>query len=114
MKPIQLPAILSGFSSKSDGGASLRFATNELTADDFKALKDYHNQFGYVLFSPNPFNESDIPKESAENKDKTPSKRIRAVLFILWKQRGSNGDFEVFYRSQTEKYIEYLKTKIDK
>lgn len=110
---IQIPATLTGFSSRSDGSAGIRFATQELSAEDFSLLKDNLNQFGFVLFAPNPFKPSDVPKETAEDKNKTPSKRLRAVIFIEWKQLGKEGDFEDYYRQKMEKIIDHLKSKLD-
>ena len=66
-----------------------------------------------MAFRPNQFSVDDLPKEAAEDKNKTPSKRLRAVLFVLWKQRGEHGDFEVWYREQIEKIIINIKTKLD-
>lgn len=110
---IKLPAYLTGFSSKSDGSASIRFATNELGAGDFAILKENLNDFGWLVFNNNPIQPTDVPTELAEDKDKTPSKRLRATLYILWKQRGEQGDFEAFYRAQVEKVIEHIKSKLD-
>ena len=50
---IKLPVYLTGFSSKSDGSASLRFNTQELTAEDFGELKRDLNAFGALVFRPN-------------------------------------------------------------
>ena len=38
---------------------------------------------------------------------------MRAVMFVWWKQLGSNGDFEQFYRTKMEKMIEIVKGKLD-
>jgi hypothetical protein len=108
-KTFQVPAIFTGFSSRSDGGASLRFATNELGDVDFAELKRLHNTFGYLLFKANQFSDSDIPEDDAPDEDKTPSMRLRAVLFILWEQRGRKGDFNTFYRNQLEAAINRVK-----
>lgn len=110
---IKLPSYLTGFSSKSDGSAGIRFSTQELSADDFSELKKNLNEYGWLVFRPNDFKEEDIPTEDAEDTEKTPSKRLRAVLFVLWKQNGGKGDFENFYREQVEKVIEHIKTKLD-
>ena len=49
---IKLEAYLSGFSSKSDGSASVRFTTQELTPEQFAELKKYLNEFGILTFKP--------------------------------------------------------------
>ena len=109
----QVPAILTSFSTKADNGASLRFSTNELNDEDFLTLKKSHQQFGWLLFRENPYQPGDVPLEAAEDKAKTPSKRLRACLYVLWQQTGEQGDFEVFYRERMEKIIEFVKNKLD-
>lgn len=111
--PIQLQATLKGFSSRSDGSASIRFVTQEISGEDFSKLQEYLNDFGWVLFSANEITESDIPTADAEDTNKTPSKRIRSVLFIYWKQRGGKGNFEDFYSRSMEKFIDQIKSKLD-
>ena len=113
-KPIQLPAILTGFATKVDGGASVRFSTNELTDNDVLELKRRQGKFGFLLFKENEFTTNDLPKEQAEDKNKTPSKRLRAVLFVMWQQKGKPaGDFESYYLYQMDKIIEHYKTGLD-
>lgn len=110
---LKLPAILSGFSSRADGSAGVRFATQELTDQDFGELKKNLNLYGWLLFSENPIQPSDVPTEYAEDKNKTPSKRLRAVIYKLYEQEGKQGDFEVYYRAKVEKIIDAYKAKLD-
>ena len=113
LPPFQTPAILTSLSYTNDGGLRMGFSTNELSEEDKIIAGKYHQQFGWLVFRPNQFSLTDLPKEQAEDKQKTPSKRLRAVLFVLWQQEGSNGDFEVFYREKMDKLINYVKDKID-
>jgi len=110
---IQLPAILTGFSSRVDGSASVRFTTNELQPDDFAGLQQSQNAYGWLVFKENAISEEDIPKEDAEEPRKTPSKRLRSSLYVLWKQQGEPQEFETFYREKMEKFIEAVKNKLD-
>lgn len=113
---IQLPAYFTGFSSKSDGSASLRFSSQELSPNDFAELKKHHNAFGWLLFKNSEIQKSDVPEEDAieeEDADKTPSKRLRAVLFRLWHQRKVEEPFDVWYRKQMEVIIDKVKEKLD-
>ncbi len=110
---IQVPAIFTGFSSRADGGATMRFATNELTESDFGLLKRMHNSFGYVLFAPNEFKEEDLPVSEASDESKSPSQRLRAVLFILWRQKGGKGEFESYYRNMMQQFIDDVKKILD-
>ena len=109
---IQLPAYLTGFASKVDGSASVRFGTQELTEEDFIELKRHHGQYGWLLFQENPYQGNEIPTELALD-GKTPSKRMRDVLFVLWKQEGAEGDWETWYRQRMEKLIDSVKKKLD-
>jgi hypothetical protein len=44
---------------------------------------------------------------------KSPSQRLRAVMFVVWKEvKGGQGDFESFYRAQVERIIEQYKEKL--
>lgn len=110
---LKLPAYMTGFSSRSDGSAGVRFSTQELTAADFAILKENLNNFGFLVFKENEVQDEDIPTEDVENKEKTPSKRLRASLYVLWEQTGKKNPFEMYYREQMEKIIEHIKSKLD-
>lgn len=44
---------------------------------------------------------------------KTPSERLRAVLFLMWQAKKDEWpEFDGFYRSRMEKIIEQLKERI--
>jgi hypothetical protein len=109
----QAPGILTSISYNRDGGMRLGFVTNELSDEDKLILTKFHQKFGWVLFQENPYQPSDIPKELAEEGTKTPSKRLRAVLFRLWKQEGEVGDFDAWYRTRMETLISSVKSKLD-
>ena len=110
---IKLPAYFTGFGSKADGSASLRFGTQELNASDFANFKEAHNTFGWLIFKENEVDLKDIPTEQAEDKNKTPSKRLRAAIYVWWEQLGKHGSFDLFYVEKMEKIIEMVKEKLD-
>lgn len=108
-----VPSQLMGITFKSDKSVSLRFSTGELTSEEKVSISDYQLTQGWLLFSENPIQEEEIPKELAETGQKTSSQRLRAVIFLLWKQRGSEGDFSHFYASQMEHLIDLYKEKLE-
>jgi hypothetical protein len=113
-KMIKIPAYFTGFSSKSDGSAGLRFATQELTAEQFADLKRDLNNFGWLLFKENDYSTDDLPEEQADEDIKSPSKRLRATLWILSQQEGiRKEDFESYYRQKMEKLIDIVKAKLE-
>jgi hypothetical protein len=113
MDKVQVPAILTRVSFLKDGGVSLGFATNELLAEEKVVLSKFYQKFGWLVFKENELTPEDIPTEDADFEGKTPSKRMRAVLFVYWKQKGEQGNFEDFYRNKMNELIEYIKTKLD-
>lgn len=54
-----------------------------------------------------------MEKTATLPKPKTQGQRIRAILFLLWQANGSKGDAEAYYNEKTEKYIEFLKKRLD-
>lgn len=113
MSTFQVEGSLDGVSYLADGGVSLRFSTKELSPEDRVKVSYSHRQYGWICFKENAFKDEDIPKQQAEDGEKSPSQRLRAVLYILWKQRGSKGDYESFYRRQLDVAIDRVKKLID-
>ncbi len=109
----QAPAILTSVSYTKDGGLRLGFTTNELNYEDKLTAAKFYQSFGYVLFKENQFTDEEIPATDATDESKSPAQRLRATLFVLWKQRGSKGEFEVFYRANMELAIERVKKLLD-
>lgn len=110
---LRLPATFDRFSSRSDGSYGLSFSTQEATEGDLGMLHKHNRLFGWLLFSENDIQSGDVPKEAATD-NKTPSKRLRDVIFVLYSQQGAQGDFELFYREKMEKLIDVVKAKLEK
>lgn len=110
---IKLPAILTGYNRKADRSCSIRLETQELTSEQLLELDKHYQLFGWFIFNENAISTKDIPNEQAEDKDKTPSKRQRAVIYLIWKQLNTEQDFDSYYRMRMEKNIEKLKNELD-
>jgi hypothetical protein len=109
----QAPAILTRIAYLKDGGLSLGFSTQELNPEDKLTAGKFYQTFGWVLFKENQFTEADVPDSDASDESKSPAQRLRGTLFVLWKQRGKKGDFEIFYRANMEQAIERVKKLLD-
>lgn len=106
MAKFQIEAILDGVTPRKDGGVTLRFVTNEVSKDHKVNLMEFYQSFGWLAFAANEHNEEDLPKERASRDGgKSPSQRLRASLFVYWKQLGENGDFDAFYTQKMEQFI---------
>lgn len=110
---LQLAAHMKSYRDLVDGSANLTFSTEELSDEDILLLRRFRNETGWLLFSPNPIQEKDIPHEAAETDRKTQSSRIRSHLFVLWKELGEPDTFQIFYDKETERYINWLKKRLD-
>jgi hypothetical protein len=113
-KTFQVPAILNRISFTKDNGLSLGFVTNELSDEEKVLAAQYHAKFGYLLFKPNQFTEDDIPETDAlDDEKRTPSQRLRAVLYVLWVQRGSKGSFTDFYVKNLDLAVNRVKNLLE-
>lgn len=115
--PIQLPVMVDGLSTLKDGSVKIVLETRELSGDEAAKMFDLRNSEAWAIIAPNPMSEADVklPTERADPAvgKKTPSQRLRAVLYRLWEQNPKGVDFESFYRLTLEKVIDQFKAKLD-
>ena len=114
----QAPAQIMKLSTMSDGGIRIEIDTSELNDPEelAKLFRLKKGATGWFLFKSASIQQKDIPDQDPELGDgetKTPSQRLRAVLFVFWKEvKGGKGSFDDFYRHTMEKYIENVKEKL--
>lgn len=116
---IILPATLENLRTLKDGSLKIQFETLELTPQDTLGLLENMNKFGYLAFKKEPFGEAekkvieDLETEF-ENKGKTPSQRLRSVLYLMWQKNNEGFDTSVrHYDHYLEKIINHYKSKLD-
>ena len=109
-RDMKLPAYFTGFRSKSDGSAGLTFATQELTGDDFALFRQEQNSFGWLVFAPNA--DVEVPSEKIEEDGISASERLRRRMYVYWKSKINEGDFDIWRKQQLEsigaKYLDKL------
>ncbi len=113
-KNIEMSAQLVGVNRRrSDKAMVLRFeSTNEWTSvNEIAEMLSMQDAEGWLLFSMNTFQESDIPTENTPENGRSPSKRLHGVLYAYWKEKGIGGDFNVFYKRKMESIIDSVKEK---
>jgi hypothetical protein len=113
-EPIQVPVIVAGLQTKVDGSVKITLETGELNNDQAGELYGMRNCAAWAVIAPDSIKEMNIPKEEVDPAlgSKTPSQRLRNVIFVYWKEKGSNGDFDDFYKKQLEFVIEQYKEKL--
>lgn len=108
---------IEGISSRKDKTVKLTIGTQELNPNQAAELFNLSQQFCYFGIKPEYFT-----KEESETIDnlktdldtaKTPSQRLRGVLFLNY-QQDSKGykDFSTYYISEMEKITEHYKNKL--
>lgn len=113
---ILLPATINPPRFHKDGSVALSFESRELSAEETHIILSMRNTEGWVCYAENE-NDIQIPDEDAEVDEKTPSERLRNVLYVLYKQKIDKGTyvgtFNAFRREKMEKLIDLIKAKLD-
>lgn len=115
---IIIPAILESYRSLKDKSIKIVFESNELTPEQTMGVASNIQQFGYLAFKNEPFKttEKDVLenlKSDFEDNGKTPSQRLRAVLYIGFEQQPEGyKTFVDYYNSKMETLINHYKTKL--
>lgn len=112
-----LQVLVGNISTKVDGSIKLTLETREMGNDDAAMLFSLRGAEAWALLAANEISEDDVklPTEKADPSVgvKTPSQRLRGVLFRLWQQQSGGTDFESFYRIKMETVIDAYKSKLD-
>lgn len=105
--------------SLKDKTFKVTFETNELTPEQLMGLGSSLNKFGYIAFKEDPFKQSE--KEAIDNLEadyhdnsKSPSQRLRGVLYRLWEQNNKGyQDFNRYYDFIMDMTIRHYKSKLE-
>ncbi len=114
---LTLPAILNPISRRKDRSVKLSFETRELSDDEVLALLKLEGAEGHLVYAPNEadIDDSDVPDYKAEVGVKSASERLRAVIYVHYKQAVEDGLYvgiaDVFYKEMMDKIIEGYKSK---
>lgn len=112
-----LPAIINPPTIRKDGSISLKFDSRELSSEEYMIIMGFRNTEGWVAFQANEDGIPDLPETPAEVDEKTPSERLKAVIYVWWKQETENGRytgiFEAFRKEKMETIINGVKSKLD-
>lgn len=118
MKPIILNTILGRASTKSDGSLSLNFSTSEMSPEETTVLFKLCRI--NLRMQLTPIGEAVEPPVEVKTdiQTKTPSARLRGVLFVLYKQLDGRSlmkgkSFELFYSEQMNRVIDDYKSQLE-
>lgn len=72
----------------------------------------WHGKACRVIITPDSGPPEETVAVDTERDSKTPSQRLRAVLFVWWQSLGAKGNFDQWYAEKMEKIIDGVKTKL--
>lgn len=113
------PALLESYRSLKDKTLKVTFETQEPTPEQLTGIALNIQKFGYLAFKEEPFKqkEKDVLeslKADYEDTGKTPSQRLRGVLYRLWEKNSEDFKNPVdHYNSKMETLIQHFKKLLD-
>jgi hypothetical protein len=113
---ILLSTIIDKISTLKDGSLKITLESQELNSAEMAVLFELRNKQVYTAFKETPIkaDELDIKEPLTEFKnDKSPSQRLRAVLYCYWEQHKPTKDFDAFYKAKIEEFINLVKDKLN-
>lgn len=113
MRALTCPCVLAGASTRADGSLSIRLSTPELSSDEKAAFFDLVNQPLKLLLQPDAEATADVKEIKSEFDQRSPSQRLRSVLFVLWRQQGTGLQFDQWYLTHMNKLIQEVKDQLE-
>lgn len=117
MNGLLISTYIENITTRKDKSVKITLGTQELSPGKAGELFTLLNSLAVTYISPKEISQKEIDqvdKIDPEFEGKTQSQRIRSVLFKLFSQNSEGfKDYDTFYKSKTEKYIEHLKAKIN-
>lgn len=115
---IVLDAEVESISTRKDRTVKVVLGTQEMK--DVSQVFNLQNQLVTIGISTNGLNQSEVEILRSSKFDldaipdgKTPSQRLRGVLYRCWEQdSGGYEDFNLYYHNRMERIIEHYKTKL--
>lgn len=111
-KAITCDVILTSARTRTDGSLGLAFCTPELEAAEKTVFFELLNQNLKMLLQPKDGEPEQLKDVKREFETKSASQRLRAVLYVAWKQAGEPGEWEVFYSHKMNNYIDEVKANL--
>ena len=102
-----------GVRAKVDGSLGVSLATPELSATEKTVFMDWMNRDLVMLLQLDQDGAGNIKEVKGEFDRKTPSQRLRAAMYVWWKQAESARTFDDFYLEYMEKTIDHVKSKLE-
>jgi len=114
---IIVPAEICKVETLADNTLRLRVdTTKELPAEQEAMIMQLRNKQGYFVYAEQDITQDDLkdlPEIETAKEEKSPSQRLRAVLYLFWKQGTQVQTLTQFYGREMEKIIDHFKAKLN-
>jgi hypothetical protein len=113
-----LPIVVENISTRVDGSMKFTLGTQEINPSQAADLFSLRGKYAKVLLSDthiSPMQEEIVDAEVMrdERKAKSPSQRMRAVMYRKWEAERPPVKFEVYYNAEMERLITELKEQLN-
>lgn len=113
-----IPATIGGKRQLKDRSWRIAVETQELSGEELMELNDL-SEYCFVSFKSEQFSDEETKMLSKMEADpfkgfgsKSPSQKLRSVLFVNWKENDEGDSFETFYNRKMNEIIRHFKEKI--
>ena len=113
MQGVSFQANIMSIRAKVDRSLGLTINTPELSDEEKVAVMRLQNVNVTATFVPLDDPEAELKEIKKEVGMKTPSQRMRSVLYKLWMQEGQQEAFETYYANRIEQLLDVLKRKLE-
>lgn len=117
MNTIPIYGMFTGVAKKKDGSAKVTFETREIAGEQAGIIWDLTGKEGYCCFSPAMIENIELPDDApVEQREKTPSERLRSRLFVYFTKHMLKpaGEFNPWYRERMDeigqRYLDAMNT----
>lgn len=98
--------------SRVDGSISFTIITPEIGPDAKAAIFELHGKNARCLLVPKDVEADDMVTVKGDAEIKTPSQRMRGLLYGAWSQTDKSKPFPDYYASRMETMLDALKTEL--
>jgi len=110
-----LPSAITKVTTMADNTLRLVVDCQEMPPESMSELFQLKGRMGWFFFKEKPITELDekeLPEIKLESQNRTPSSRLRSVLYVLWQQKNPQQSFDVFYSEHMEQFINSIKSNL--
>jgi hypothetical protein len=104
---------IGSITSRKDKSISFRVVTNEIPAENLAYFFQLNGINCKLSVIPHEAEDEPPIEVKGDPESKTPGQRLRGLWWAIWKEEGSQGNFDTYYAVQMERACQKLKDRLD-